>query len=136
MTLCEAIYMVDCVRAKQAGIIKANSILPDSHTNSSSKCLVQQEMSRLIPRNLSVNGRQDSLSSVYSSSMESLSSSHPADTSWSINQDDDQELNTSSTISQLRINTSDYDTSPADYDDDKKHSKKYGRVRKVRKLVG
>jgi len=133
MTLCEAIYMVDCVRAKQAGIIKANSILLDSHTNSSSKCLVQQEMSRLIPRNLSVNGRQDSLSSVYSSSMESLSSSHP---SWFINQDDDQELNTSFTISQLRINTSDYDTSPADYDDDKKHSKKYGRVRKVRKLVG
>ena len=133
MTLCEAIYMVDCVRAKQAGIIKANSILLDSHTNSSSKCLVQQEMSRLIARNLSVNGRQDSLSSVYSSSMESLSSSHP---SWFINQDDDQELNTSFTISQLRINTSDYDTSPADYDDDKKHSKKYGRVRKVRKLVG
>ena len=52
--------------------------------------------------------------------MESLSSLHAVESCWFIN----QELKTSFSLSQLRINTSDYDTSPADYDDDMKHSKK------------
>ena len=65
--------------------------------------------------------------------MESLSSSHGADSYWSI----DQELaqtSTAYTIPRLRTKTSDYDTgfSAAEFDEEKKHSKKSGRVRKVK----
>jgi len=66
--------------------------------------------------------------------MESLSSSHGMDSLyWSST---NQELirtpaNTAHTIPQLRAKTSDYDTSTAEYDGDKKHSKRHGRVRKV-----
>jgi len=85
---------------------------------------------------LSVKERQSSLSSVYSSSMESLSSSHGADSYWSI----DQELaltSTAYTIPQFRAKTSDYDTgfSTAEFDEEKKYSKKSGRVRKVFNLT-
>jgi len=52
--------------------------------------------------------------------MESLSSLHADESYWFIN----QELNTSFSLSQLRINTSDYDISPDGYDDGMKHSKK------------
>ena len=62
--------------------------------------------------------------------MESLSSSHGVDGWWSPK----QELTPTSiahTIPRLRTKTSDYDTSTAEYDEDKKHSKKHGRVRKA-----
>jgi len=77
-----------------------------------------------LNRNLIINGRQNSLSSINSSSVESLSSSHGTDSF-------DQEL----TISRLRTTeTSDYDTSAAEHSEDMKHSKKSGKVRKVSSL--
>jgi len=62
--------------------------------------------------------------------MESLSD---ADSYWSL----DQELaptSTAYTIPRFRAKTSDYDTgfSTAEFDKEKKHSKKSGKVRKVR----
>jgi len=68
--------------------------------------------------------------------MESLSSSHGADSYWSI----DQELgptSTAYTIPRFRAKTSDYDTgfSAAEFDEEKKHGKKSGKVRKVRLSV-
>jgi len=81
-------------------------------------CAVNEAMS--LSR---INGRQNSLSSISSSSMESLSSSHGASSLIVA----DQEL----TITLLRTKTSDYDTSATEYDEDKKHNKKSGRVRKV-----
>ena len=76
--------------------------------------------------------RQNSLSSIYNSSMESLSSSHGAESYWSI----DQELaptSTAYTIPRLRAKISDYDTgfSASELEEEKKQ-KKSGRVRKVR----
>jgi len=64
--------------------------------------------------------------------MESLSSSHGAESYWSI----DQELaptRTAYTIPRLRAKTSDYDTgfSAAEFDAEEKKHKKSGRVRKV-----
>ena len=88
-------------------------------------------MSIGLARNLSVNGRQNSLSSIYSS-MESLSSSHGAESYWSVNQ---VPTSTAHTVPRLRTKTSDYDTgfSAAEHDEEKKQTKKVGsRVRKVR----
>ena len=81
-------------------------------------------------RYLSVKERQSSLSSVYSSSMESLFSSHGADSCWSI----DQELAPTSTANTTPRFRAGYDTgfSAAEFDEEKSHSKKNGRVRKVR----
>ncbi|XP_065899467.1 uncharacterized protein [Dysidea avara] len=87
-------------------------------------------MSIGLARNLSVNGRQNSLSSIYSS-MESLSSSHGAESYWSINQ---VPTSTAHTVPRLRTKTSDYDTgfSAAEHDEEKKQTKKVGsRVRKA-----
>ena len=83
---------------------------------------------------LSVNQRQNSLSSIYSSSMESLSSSHGAESYWSI----DQELaptSTAYTIPRLRVKTSDYDTGFSAAELGEKKHKKSGRVRKVRGIL-
>ena len=90
-----------------------------------------------LNRYLSVNGRQNSLSSIYSNSMESLSSSYgAADSYWSIDQELTQ-TSTAYTIPRLRTKTSDYDTgfSATEFDEEKKHihSRKSGRIRKVLK---
>ena len=82
-------------------------------------------------RNLSIKGRQNSLSSACSSSMESLSSLHGMDSCWTTNQELTTTSRTAHTIPRLRAKTSDYDTSTAEYDEDKKHSKKHGRVKKA-----
>ena len=94
---------------------------------------------------LNVNERQNSLSSIYSSSMESLSSLHGAESYWSIDQEltpistaiDIKDYNiygTTYTISRLRAKTSDYNTGffAAKLDEERKH-KKNGRLR-VRKV--
>ncbi|XP_065899463.1 uncharacterized protein [Dysidea avara] len=88
-----------------------------------------------LNRYLSVNGRQNSLSSIYSNSMESLSSSYgAADSYWSIDQELTQ-TSTAYTIPRLRTKTSDYDTgfSATEFDEEKKHihSRKSGRIRKA-----
>jgi len=69
--------------------------------------------------------------------MESLFNSHDADSCWSI----DQELaptpcSTAYTTPRFRNKTSGYDTgfSTAEFDEEKFHSKKNGRVRKVRSI--
>jgi len=79
-------------------------------------------------RNLSINSRQNSLSSL-SSSMESLSSAH-TESFWH----DLVPTSTAFTIPRSKVKTSDYDTgfSAAEYDEDKKQTRKVGRVRKVR----
>ena len=59
--------------------------------------------------------------------MESLSSSHAADSCWS----ELAPTSTAHTIPRVRAKTSDYDTSAAEYDEDKTHTKKYGRGRKA-----
>ena len=63
--------------------------------------------------------------------MESLSNSHGAESQWSVNQ---VPTSTAYTIPRLRVKTSDYDTgfSTAEHDEEKKQTKKVGRVRKVR----
>ena len=121
--VCEAMYW------RQREPIKTNitRLKPTSRESSRVGAFIE---AMSISRNLNVNGRQNSLSSVYSSSMESLSSSHGAD----FDQESLQELTTSYTIPRLRTKTSDYDTSAAEYDEDKKHSKKSARVRKVRTI--
>jgi len=84
-----------------------------------------------LTRYQSFKERQSSLSSVYSSSMESLSSLHDVDSCWSI----DQELapiSTAYTIPQFRAETSNYDTGFSTAELEKKHSKNNGRLRKVR----
>ena len=63
--------------------------------------------------------------------MESLSSSH-TDSYWSIEQHELVPTSSSFTIPRSKVKTSDYDTGFSEYDDDKKQSKKVGRVRKVR----
>lgn len=65
--------------------------------------------------------------------MDSLSSSHGAESYWSVNQ---LPTSTAYTIPRLRTKTSDYDTgfSAAEHDEEKKQ-KKVGRVRKVRTLA-
>lgn len=67
--------------------------------------------------------------------MESLSSTR-TDSYWSIDQQHELvPTSTAFTIPRSKVKTSDYDTgfSAAEYDEDKKHSKKVaGRVKKVR----
>ena len=93
-----------------------------------------------IARNLSVNGRQNSLNSVYGSSMESLSGelsgSHGVDSCWCHIDQQLAPMNTVYTVPRLRIKTLHYDTCAVEYSDEKKHSKKGGnRVRKVIRMI-
>ena len=82
-------------------------------------------------RNLSINGRQDSLNSIYSSS-ESLSSLRGQDSWCHV----DQQLTPMSTSYafpwSMRIKNSNYDTCAVEYNDEIKRSKKGGsRVKRV-----
>lgn len=65
--------------------------------------------------------------------MESLSSTH-TESYWSIDQHDLVPTSSAFTIPRSKVKTSDYDTgfSAAEYDEDKKQTRKVGRVRKVR----
>lgn len=65
--------------------------------------------------------------------MESLSSTH-SESYWSVNQQDLVPTSSSFTIPRSKVKTSDYDTgfSTSEYDEDKKQTRKVGRVRKVR----
>jgi len=65
--------------------------------------------------------------------MESLSSSHGVDSCWCRMDHELAPMNTAQyTTLRLRIKTSDYaDTCGAEYSDEKKHSRRGSRVRKV-----